>query len=453
MTKSAMSLSTSTMSSFSIDNMPEFVKPLSSKYVCAECKQNLHPQVKQTACGHRFHTLCIEKLQEQTPPPQCPANEEDCVGVVLTDDNIYPDRGTDRELLNMHVFCTNKPRCDVTIKWRQLKEHTEECLFNQVSCPNSVYGCQAKFLLNDRDNHLETCQFTPVQCEFCGNKYAKATLEDHTQICRLEEDSCYFTTEGCTFKGTRLAVRQHEEANKDEHLKLTTKVARQNRELAEVLSQQVAVLARDQSNDTLQNDLNQVERGLREELVDVRSDVLSIKRRVETQHTEARDHVSTAAAAVPSTTFTQSPGEKGDYQVLLDRRISALEARAASSATGVGTSVSEDESKIIRANERMVGLHDVTLAEYEIRFRCLETANYNGVLLWKITSYANRKKAAQEGRTLSVYSQPFYTDTYGYKMCARVYLDGDGMGKGTHASLYFVVMKGKLLTPSIAAVI
>ena len=30
----------------------------------------------------------------------------------------------------------------------------------------------------------------------------------------------------------------------------------------------------------------------------------------------------------------------------------------------------------------------------------------------------------------------------GYKMCARLYLNGDGMGKGTHVSLFFVVMRG-----------
>ena len=30
----------------------------------------------------------------------------------------------------------------------------------------------------------------------------------------------------------------------------------------------------------------------------------------------------------------------------------------------------------------------------------------------------------------------------GYKMCARIYLNGDGMGKGTHVSLFFVVMRG-----------
>ena len=30
----------------------------------------------------------------------------------------------------------------------------------------------------------------------------------------------------------------------------------------------------------------------------------------------------------------------------------------------------------------------------------------------------------------------------GYKMCGRLYLHGDGIGKGSHVSLYFVLMKG-----------
>ena len=44
---------------------------------------------------------------------------------------------------------------------------------------------------------------------------------------------------------------------------------------------------------------------------------------------------------------------------------------------------------------------------------------------------------------MSLYSQPFYTDRYGYKMCGRVYLNGDGMGKGKHLSLFFVLMRGE----------
>ena len=31
----------------------------------------------------------------------------------------------------------------------------------------------------------------------------------------------------------------------------------------------------------------------------------------------------------------------------------------------------------------------------------------------------------------------------GYKLCARIYLNGDGMGKTTHVSLFFVIMRGQ----------
>ena len=47
-----------------------------------------------------------------------------------------------------------------------------------------------------------------------------------------------------------------------------------------------------------------------------------------------------------------------------------------------------------------------------------------------------------EGVTLSLYSTPFFTSRHGYKMCARAYLNGDGLGKGTHLSFFFVIMRG-----------
>ena len=47
---------------------------------------------------------------------------------------------------------------------------------------------------------------------------------------------------------------------------------------------------------------------------------------------------------------------------------------------------------------------------------------------------------ARSGRHPCLISNPFY---YGYKMCLRLYIFGDGDGKGTHMSLFFVVMKGE----------
>ena len=46
------------------------------------------------------------------------------------------------------------------------------------------------------------------------------------------------------------------------------------------------------------------------------------------------------------------------------------------------------------------------------------------------------------GGTVLLYSQPFYTEPGGYKMCLIAYLNGDGAGKGSHLSIYFTIMKG-----------
>ena len=40
------------------------------------------------------------------------------------------------------------------------------------------------------------------------------------------------------------------------------------------------------------------------------------------------------------------------------------------------------------------------------------------------------------------FSQPFYTSRDGYKICCRMYLNGDGSGKGKYISLFFALMKG-----------
>ena len=80
--------------------------------------------------------------------------------------------------------------------------------------------------------------------------------------------------------------------------------------------------------------------------------------------------------------------------------------------------------------------------DQELRIQLLERATYNGILLWKIDEFDRRRREAVDGVTMSLYSTPFYTSRHGYKMCARIYLNGDGMGKGSHLSFFFVIMRG-----------
>jgi hypothetical protein len=72
-------------------------------------------------------------------------------------------------------------------------------------------------------------------------------------------------------------------------------------------------------------------------------------------------------------------------------------------------------------------LTQVSLLTLEERLINQEKLSYNGTLLWKITNVHERIQEAKSGRQTSFYSPPFYTDRNGFKMCARIYLNGDGM--------------------------
>ena len=80
--------------------------------------------------------------------------------------------------------------------------------------------------------------------------------------------------------------------------------------------------------------------------------------------------------------------------------------------------------------------------DHGLRLQLLERATYNGILVWKIDEFERRRKESVDGITMSLYSSPFYTSRHGYKMCARIYLNGDGLGKNTHFSFFFVIMRG-----------
>ncbi|CAF0775315.1 unnamed protein product [Adineta steineri] len=70
------------------------------------------------------------------------------------------------------------------------------------------------------------------------------------------------------------------------------------------------------------------------------------------------------------------------------------------------------------------------------------TMSNNGSYIWKITNIAEKVAKAISGEQTSIYSPAFYSSSTGYKMCMRLYLNGDGNAKGTHLSLFFVLMRG-----------
>jgi hypothetical protein len=70
----------------------------------------------------------------------------------------------------------------------------------------------------------------------------------------------------------------------------------------------------------------------------------------------------------------------------------------------------------------------------------LQNAHIKGMLINQIQE---KMYDAQSERQTSIYSPAFYTSATGYKLCIRLYLNGDGTVRGTHISIFLVIFRGQ----------
>ena len=93
-------------------------------------------------------------------------------------------------------------------------------------------------------------------------------------------------------------------------------------------------------------------------------------------------------------------------------------------------------------NSKVINIEDQNF-ELNKTVADMEKKTLNGELLWKIDKLDFRMAQAKLGKVAALHSAPCYTKQYEYKYCVRLYLQGDGEGRGTHISIFFVVMKSE----------
>ena len=74
------------------------------------------------------------------------------------------------------------------------------------------------------------------------------------------------------------------------------------------------------------------------------------------------------------------------------------------------------------------------LTDFDGYVRQQEVSSDNGILLWKITEFAKKRQDTVSGHQTSFYSPCFFTSRCGYKMSARIYLNGDTVLEEGHIS-------------------
>ena len=125
-----------------------------------------------------------------------------------------------------------------------------------------------------------------------------------------------------------------------------------------------------------------------------------------------------------------------------DRKIMAFHSELARLSEEVGVQIAPLTEEVTKLESSLVGLQK-SFSELTLSVQILQATSYNGEFMWIIPEVARRLRQEQTGKITSVYSPPFFTSQFGYKLCLRLYLNGDGIGKGTHLSLFTVIMGGE----------
>ncbi|XP_078498205.1 TNF receptor-associated factor 2 isoform X2 [Lissotriton helveticus] len=372
-------------------NKPGFAREilgttLEGKYICSDCR-NILRRPYQAQCGHRYCSYCLKRIISSGPQKCASCIQEGIYeeGVsILEQSSAFPDNAARREVESLPAVCPNP-------------------------------GCPWKGTIKDYEAHDKVCPKYLLTCEGCGRKkIPREKFQDHVKSCGKCKVPCRYHVVGCTEMVENEKSLEHESKRVDEHLgKLLGFVIQlkkanpdpgQQLEALSLQDTQPLPLLSSESEAAKLNEVNQRYESLEHKTITYEKIVSVLNREVE---------------RVQVTLEAYSRQHRLDQEKI------------------------ESLSTKVRQLERSIGLKDLALTEMEQRVIEAEASTYDGIFIWKITEFARKRQEAIAGRSPAMFSPAFYTSKYGYKMCLRIYLNGDGTGRGTHLSLFFVVMKGQ----------
>ncbi|XP_057578951.1 TNF receptor-associated factor 2 isoform X2 [Hippopotamus amphibius kiboko] len=462
---------------------------LEDKYLCSACR-NVLRRPFQAQCGHRYCSFCLSSILS-SGPQNCAACVHEGIyeeGIsILESSSAFPDNAARREVESLPAICpsegctwtgtlkeyevaaaglyrtqpwrsaprpaaaparqgpsldhcgaadptgwmcsapgpaysrgscheghcpfmlTECPACKGLVRLGQKEHHLEhECPERSLSCRH----CRAPCCPADMKAHLQVCPKFPLTCDGCGKKkIPREKFQDHVRTCGRCRVFCRFHAVGCPEMVESEKLQEHEAGRLREHLAL-------------LLGALLQAGPPPRHGHPLPG---QPEAGWE----------ASAPGPGPAPPTAAELLQRCEALERKTATFE-------NIVCVLNREVE----RVAMTAEACGRQHRLDQDRIealsnkVQQLERSIGLKDLAMADLEQKVHEMEASTFDGVFIWKISDFARKRQEAVAGRTPAIFSPAFYTSRYGYKMCLRAYLNGDGTGRGTHLSLFFVLMKG-----------
>ena len=299
------------------------------------------------------------------------------------------------------------------------KYKTREILQLRCCCSNKNSGCKWQGTLSLANEHERGCKYKLVNCYMCNKKEIQLSdVNSHLEVCSVlrTEGTCIYP--GCVYNIKSTADLQHHLATDViVHSILTTSTISNIREHVSI---QLELHTKTQK-----------ERGqrLQMQVKDLQQQITAMKNNMLPLQTKYEETIAALQQTVAG---------------LEKRLISSEKLLSANNFTTTPATKTDNNNNNNNNNlSTSIELLNQNISDLNLRQQLYENTSYNGRLVWKIDGIAKRLDNAITGKITALHSAPTFTDVYGYKFCGRLYLNGDGVGRCTHVSLFFVLMKSE----------
>ncbi|XP_068689741.1 TNF receptor-associated factor 3-like [Montipora foliosa] len=479
----------------------EFVSgTLDDCYKCVKCSQILHDPM-QFPCGHRCCSECVNAMfaVENGDRGKCPCDLQ-----TFRRKEVFPDVYAKRELFEFKCFCSNKKKgCEWKGEYPRFREHYSVCAYADVSCVFSSRGCDAVVPKSELAHHIEKdcpfrlrrrtvgesaraicktfdakkcfqmytpdgncskkdCPFRLVDCEHCElehrakdssdhlkecprilvecphgcnrDKFFRELLPEHEKSCPKMPTVCVFSNVGCNFRGPRESLDDHIGSNAPEHLILA----------GDFIG---VVLARLELHQKTVDSCVEANKK-HEKRLSAQQTIATLNKNTLFAHQEKMVRIEGSLRHLEKILERLKKSEVGGDDVkkqlnLFDERLSIMGAeieamRGSRDPPRSSPSGSRESDRL----DHHLRLHEIQIQEQAQAIFHLENTSYDGTYIMKIDDVQRRFQDAISGKYTRIESPPFYTSRRGYRCQMSVYLNGDGEGRGTHMSIFLVMMRG-----------
>ena len=333
------------------------------------------------------------------------------------------------------VECPKK--CVQKVQKRNVDTHlANECPNRDHRCPHCNFANQYHVVFK----HFDVCPYYPLACpNRCGATFERDDLQDHMKMCRLEEVQCVFNSAGCQAKFIRENEDKHMDQNTQKHLALMPAATLNiSQDFGQKLQEQQEVFEKKQEQKDKEHEQGMQQLGgqlkefqeqvkQKDEQIKLQQEVFEKKMKQQKEEYEQKQKENDERMQHLGGQLQQK--DEQIKQVKQNRESHEQQQKELQEQM-------KEKNEQIQQVEQKMKEKDKQIESLQSKIQEITPHVHSPPYYCTLSNY--QQVSARDGR---IYSPPMYTHPGGYKFKLELWPNGLGTGAGTHVSVDVLSLK------------